>query len=40
VLFRSLAEAQGLAVVMLVADGNELKALESQAFKDYLAQNL
>ena len=35
-----LAEAQGLAVVMLVADGNELKALESQAFKDYLAQNL
>jgi hypothetical protein len=35
-----LAADQNLAVVMLVFEQNELKALESAAFKDYLAQSL
>lgn len=35
-----LAADQNLAVVMLVIEDDELKALESQAFKDYLAQSL
>ena len=35
-----LAADQNLAVVMLVFEKNELKALESAAFKDYLAQSL
>ena len=35
-----LAADQNLAVVMLIFEQNELKALESDAFKDYLAQSL
>lgn len=36
----ALATEQNLAVVMLVLEENELRALESPAFKDYLAQSL
>ena len=35
-----LAEMENLAVVMIVSEDNELIALESPAFRDYLKQNL